>query len=325
MYDVITIGSATKDAFLVSKDFQILTDPKSKNRKLECIPFGSKIELDSMYLTTGGGATNAAATFSQLGFKTSIITRIGDDGPGADVLADLKKFEIDTKLVKVVKKGMTGYGTQLMVPTGERSVLIYRGVSNNFSDRDIPWSKLKAKWIYMSSLAGNTALATRIVKHAAKNGIKIAYNPGSGELKKGVKAFEQIMRHVTILNVNMEEAQLLARTTSRDVKVIAKKILHPGMNLIITDGPRGSYLANDDGIVFARTRNVKVISRTGAGDAFGSGTVSALMNGKSIEEALQIGTVNAEGVIGSYGAKLGILNKWPKKSLLKLIKVRNIS
>jgi ribokinase len=324
MYDVITIGSATKDAFLVSKEFKILPDPKSPTGKLECIPFGSKIELDEMVLTTGGGATNAAATFGSLGFKTACITRIGDDDDGKAVLADLKKFKVKTPLVKVVKGGQTGFGALLTASNGERSVLVHRGVAGEFTDRSVALSKLKTKWIYMSSLAGNTALALRIVKYASKKGIKVAYNPGSKELKKGLATFGPIMRHLTILNINLEEAMMLANSKSRDVKVLAKKILHPGMHLLITDGPRGSYLATDEGIVFARTRNVKVISRTGAGDAFGAGTVSAIMKGSSVEEALKVGTINAESVIQSYGAKFGILTAWPRESVLKQIKVRKL-
>ena len=324
MYDVITIGSATIDAFLISKAFKVLPDPRQKDTDLECVPFGSKIELDNMVLTTGGGATNAAATFANLGFKASVVTRIGDDAPGRDVLTDLKKYNVDTKLVKTVKRGVTGYGTQLMVPTGERSVLVYRGVSNDFSEKDITWSKMKTKWIYMTSLAGNTSLALKIVKNAAKKKINVAYNPGSGELKKGVKAFEPIMRHLSILNVNLEEAAMLAGSKTRDVKSLVKKLMRPGLNLIITDGPRGAYLANEDGIVFARTRTVKVISRTGAGDAFGSGTVSALMKGLPIDDALRVGTINAESVIGSYGAKFGILEKWPSAAIMKQVKVRNM-
>ena len=169
MYDVITIGSATIDAFLVSKAFKVLPDPRAKNRdKMECIPFGAKIELDDFYLTTGGGATNAAATFASLGLKTAIVTRIGDDASGAEVLKDLKNRHIATTLIKTVKNGITGYGSQLVAPGGERSVLVSRGVSASFTDRAVTTSKLKSKWIYMSSLAGNTNLALRVAKAANK-------------------------------------------------------------------------------------------------------------------------------------------------------------
>lgn len=324
MYDVITIGSAIKDAFLVSKEFRVLPDPKSPNTLLECVPFGSKIILDKMVLTTGGGATNAAATFGSLGFNVACVTRIGDDDDGKSVLKDLKQFKVKTGLVHTIKGGQTGYSALLTASNGERSVLTHRGVSGKFTDKSITLSKLNTKWIYMSSLAGNVALATRIIKYAAKNNIKVAYNPGSQELKKGLRAFSNILKNVTILNVNLEEAKLLANTNSKDVKQLAKKILHSGMSLIITDGPRGSYLANEDGIFFAQPRNVKVISRTGAGDAFGSGVVASLIKGKTAEEALQVGTINAESVIQSYGAKMGILNKWPSKSLEKQIKIRKI-
>jgi len=49
------------------------------------------------------------------------------------------------------------------------------------------------------------------------------------------------------------------------------------------------------------------VDRTGAGDAFGSGFVSALIKGASLDEALQLGSANATGVLGEWGANEGLL------------------
>ncbi len=324
MHDIITIGSATTDVFLISKEFKVLPDPRGGQGKMECIPFGAKIELDDLFLTTGGGATNAATTFGSLGFKTGCVTRVGDDDNGKTVLKDLKRVRVSTDLVQVVKGGQTGYSALLTAPNGERSVLVSRGVSGDFTDRDVPTSKLKTKWIYITSLGGNTALVLHIAKWAAKKKINIAYNPGSQELKKGIRVFDQLFKYITVLAMNLEEAQLLTGAKSRDIKMLTNKILRPGMNLLLTDGPRGSYLATDQGTYFARPRGIKVISRTGAGDAFGSGTVAAIMKGYALEDALRVGTLNAESVIQHYGAKKGILTAWPTEALLKQVKVREI-
>lgn len=319
-YDIITIGSATRDIFLVSKAFQIIKSDQFATGMGECVSFGSKIEVDTAVLTTGGGGTNAAATFASLGFNTACITRIGDDSSGRDVLDDLKAYGVKTTLVNKVKGGQTGLGVLLTVKSGERSVLVQRGVSNEFSDKDVPWSKLKTNWIYMTSLGGNTSLALKVVRHAKKNGINVAFNPGSKELKKGLRALEPIIRGLTVLNLNLEEAQMLTRSKSSDVPGLCTKLSRPGLMLIITDGPRGAYAHLDGTTWFVRPTSLKGISRTGAGDAFGSATVAALMKDKGIDEALQLGVANAESVIQSYGAKIGILKKWPSAKTLKKYK-----
>ncbi|MDP2631559.1 MAG: carbohydrate kinase family protein [Candidatus Uhrbacteria bacterium] len=324
MYDVITIGSAIRDVFFVSRHFKIISSPQFSTGKGECISLGSKIDVDELVLATGGGATNAAATFASLGFNTATITRVGEDDPGDAVIKDLRKFGVKTTLVNKVKNGTTGFSALLTTQTGERSILTHRGVSSDFEDKDIPWSKLKSKWVYMTSLAGNNALALKIAKTATKNGARVAFNPGALELRAGVRSLEPIMRHLTLLNVNLEEAQMLAKSKSRDIKRIASKIAKPGLMLVITDSSNGSYAYLDGTLWFARPRNIKAVSRTGAGDAFGSGLVAALMNDKGIDEALQIGTINAESVIQSFGAKQGILASWPNKKLTDKIRVRTL-
>ncbi|MCH8049493.1 hypothetical protein IH979_02155 [Patescibacteria group bacterium] len=322
MYDVITIGSATRDVFLVSKAFRIIKSSQFPTGAGECVSLGSKIEVDKLVLTTGGGGTNSAVTFSSLGFNTAVITRVGDDAPGKDVIDDLKRHKVKTALVKIIRGGDTGYSALLTTLTGERSVLVHRGVSSEFTPKDISWSKLKARWIYMTSLAGNVALALRIVRAAKKAGIRLAYNPGSSELKQGLRAMAPIMKHLTVLNLNLEEAQVLARSKTKDPEVLCKKIALPGLTLIITDGQNGAYAHLDGTTWFVRPHGIKTISRTGAGDAFGSGLVAALANDMGIDDALRVGTINAESVIQSYGAKVGILTSWPSKSHMTKTKVR---
>ncbi len=323
LYDIITIGSATRDVFLVSKAFQIIKSPRFRTGYGECVSFGSKIDVDEMVLTTGGGGTNAAATFASLGFDTAVVTRIGNDSSGKDVLGDLAKFGVKSSLVKKAR-GTTGFSVLLTAKNGERSVLVHRGVSAEFEEKDVPMNKLRAKWLYMTSLAGNTSLALKVVRAAHKHGTLVAFNPGSSELKKGMKGLDPILRHLTLLNLNFEEAQKLARSKSKDIKTLCQKIVRPGLTLVITDCPRGAYAHLDGTTWFVRPRGIKAVSRTGAGDAFGSGLVAALARDKGIDEALCIGVANAESVIQSYGAKTGILQKWPTEKEMKRYKVRTL-
>ena len=51
----------------------------------------------------------------------------------------------------------------------------------------------------------------------------------------------------------------------------------------------------------------EVVDRTGAGDAFGSGFVSALAKGAGVEQAIRAGSANATSVVEYVGAKKGIL------------------
>ncbi|MEK7615243.1 MAG: PfkB family carbohydrate kinase [Patescibacteria group bacterium] len=319
MFDIITIGAAVRDVFMVSDKFVVVKSKKFATGAGECMALGSKIEVDEIVFTTGGGATNAAATFASLGFHTATMTRVGDDASGKDVIDDLNRFGVSTHFVRAIKKGQTGYSALLTMNDGERTILTYRGVSSTFESKDINWGGCKqTKWIYLTSLGGNIALAKKIILESAKAGVKIAWNPGQGELKMGMKEFAPLLPHVDVLMVNLEEAQLV--TKKKEVKAMFEALHSDGKIRLITDGTNGTDVWRDGWMAHSGTTDVKAISRTGAGDAFGSGFLAGFIKKENLKYALALGTLNAESVIQQYGAKKGILKSWP--SLLKTRKIK---
>ncbi|KKT14676.1 MAG: hypothetical protein UV97_C0017G0001, partial [Candidatus Yanofskybacteria bacterium GW2011_GWF2_43_596] len=62
MHDVVVIGSATKDVFLDVKKIKPTKSDEFTTGQALCFGFGSKIAIDSMIFTSGGGGTNAATT-----------------------------------------------------------------------------------------------------------------------------------------------------------------------------------------------------------------------------------------------------------------------
>jgi len=334
-FDVLTIGAATRDIFLVSDDFFTMKTTESKTGIAECMALGSKIEIKKFFATTGGGATNAAVTFRSLGYKTSIISRIGDDETGQDVIDDLKKVGVETKFLKKISNGQTAYSTLLTMPEGERTVLIFRGVSSSFVASDIDWNAIKkSKWIYLTSLGGNLELSKKIIEFASQHKVKISWNPGTGELKKGWKAFSSILSFVDVFLINKEEAELLTGVTDRR-KLVARFRTDPlrlplikgevirSRITLITDGSKGTMVIDGTKSFHVGTSGTKGISKTGAGDAFGSGFVASYMKTNDAKKAAQVGTVNAESGIQHLGAKKGILKAWPSEGKIKKIKVKN--
>ncbi|EKD33060.1 MAG: ribokinase family sugar kinase [uncultured bacterium] len=318
-YDIVSIGSATKDAFMISKKFKVISSDKFSTGKGECVALGSKFEVDKLVFTTGGGATNTSATFGSLGFKTACITRVGDDANGKDVIKDLKKHKVDAKFVKAVKGGMTAFSVLLTLPSGERTVLVHRGVSASFDENEIQLSKMNTKWFYITSVAGNLSLIRKTQKSKAKT----AWNPGTQELAKGIKALRPIIERTDIFQVNLEEASALTGIAYvKKDKIL--KFFHPkqGQIIIVTDGIRGAYaITSKECLRAVPNSRVKPISRTGAGDAFGSAFTASIIKNKNITTALQTGVLNAESVVSHIGAKRGIIKTWPNKKALSTIKV----
>lgn len=327
MHDIISIGSAVRDIFVLSKEFEIIKNARMEGGLAECVPLGSKVDIDELFVTTGGGGTNSAATFAHFGLKTGALVRIGNDEDGDLILEDLESRGIDTSLCVRDSKDNTGLSILLTAPGGERTVLVYRGVSGLFTEKDIPTSKLKTRALYITSLGGDYKTLEKLATYCEKKAVFLAWNPGNKELALPKTKLRHMLTAADILIVNKEEAIKLAGGKPEHLSVIglARKLLrHDHQIIIVTDGTKGTHAASKTESWFVGTREIKSISRTGAGDAFGSATVASLLKGTSLLDALRIGTLNAESVIGSYGAKQGLLTEFPAPSELDKIPYKKL-
>lgn len=323
MFDVITIGAATQDVFLTSKGFHLMRSVSLK-RICECFPLGEKVNVERIDFETGGGATNAAATFRNLGFSVGVIAKVGDDSAGAAVVNDLRARKINTDWVRRVIGGSTGYATILLTPHGDRTALVHRGVSAAFSSADIPWKKLNAAWLVVSSLAGNLKLFKRLINTACARGVRVAFNPGMGELRYGLEVLRTHCGAAHVLLLNREEAGMLA-PGARDIHALRRRLSAHFQNaVVVTEGARGAYYWDRERFLHAESRKVKVANSTGAGDAFGAGFISGILRWSDPARSLQLATLNALGTIQQMGAKRGLLARWPSQREIGKVKVVEI-
>lgn len=323
MFDIITFGSATRDLFLRSKKFKIVGEKKFITGKGLCLSLGSKIDVKDMVFSVGGGGTNTAVTFTKQGLKTAYCGMVGKDAAGDDVIKELKKFNIDTNLLLRTSRKPTNHSVILSSDQKERTILVYRGASDQLSKKDIPWRKIKSKWIYLAPLSGKMALLSEgLVNFAKKKGMKVAMNPGSTQLNLSKESLERIMRKVDILVLNQEEASLLTRIPYQKEKEIFKKLdkMVSGICLM-TKGPGGAVASDGKYLYRAGVLNIKPVDWTGAGDSFASGFLSGYIKSKGdIVYAMQLGTANGSACLKRFGAKNGLLKKGDKWNKIKVEK-----
>ncbi|MGQ7338686.1 hypothetical protein ACTGYP_12780, partial [Streptococcus suis] len=92
---------------------------------------------------------------------------------------------------------------------------------------------LSADWFYISTLAGNFDLLTKLLKHANRHSIRVAIDPGAGELAQPGK-LKALLPLVTVLKANAEElAKLFGGDNVRDTVVRAADLTP---YLVGTDG-----------------------------------------------------------------------------------------
>ncbi len=314
MFDVITFGSATWDIFVRDKEFAFKKDKRFFNEKAICFPLGSKIDVDEIHFSSGGGGTNTAVGFSRQGFKTAYCGMIGDDLAGDKVIDDLKRFKVDTSLVSKTDNQSTNHSIVISIPEKDRTILVYRGASENF----LFSTHIKAKWFYLAPLSGKLANSFgRIIDFGFKNNIKIAVNPGNSQIR--MPGIKEILKKTDILFLNQEEASFLTGISYNKEREILKNIssFYPGI-FVMTKGKRGVVVSCGDKRYRAGALKSTVVDRTGAGDSFASGFVSGIIRKNDIEYAIQLASANATSCLKKWGAKNGLLEKGQRFKKIKV-------
>lgn len=309
--DVISIGDIVTDDFidLIEKEEHTYSN---QDGKWLAIPFGTKIPFDHhTVIPAVGNASNAAVAFARLGLRSSFATNVGGDQEGRDMIAVLQSEGVDHRFVRINPHHKSNFHFVLQFGA-ERTILI------KHEEYDYHWPHFKKdempRWVYFSSisehaLAYHDQVADWLEKHPD---VKMAFQPGTFQMAAGTDRLKRIYRRSEVLILNREEAVTVGGGNHGDINDLFDHLHRLGpKTVVITDGPAGAYTS--DG-----SQRLKMplypdpgppVDRTGAGDAFASTFVAALIKGNSVEGALQWAPINSMSVVQKLGAQAGLLNE----------------
>lgn len=349
MYDVITFGSATQDVFMSSRRFRVVEEKKFITKKGLCVPLGSKMHMESVFFAMGGCGANTAVTFANQGLKVAYCGQIDKDAAGQEVKETLTKHGVSLEFLKETTKWQTAYSVIISLPGVERSILEYLGACHYLTKKDIPFNRLKTKWFYVGPLSGESYKVFKpIIDFAVRRQIKLAVNPGKTQLETGLKDLRTSLNKIDIFIVNQEEAAKLTNLDYQAEREIFRKLDKWIEGIVVmTKGPAGVMVSDGTTLYSAGIPPSGLIDRTGAGDAFGAGFVSGIINWSyqakkqssrvsqsqvklgwvtpaAIEYAIQLATANATACIQKVGAVNGLLKKgqWGKWERVKVTKAK---
>lgn len=264
-----------------------------------CEVYGGKMEVQEVVIASGGGGTNTAVSFAKKELKTAVVAEMGNDPAALVVFKDLGEAGVETRYVVQEQTQTTAVSAILIGEDGGRSVITYRGASAMLTKHDFPFEELETRWLHISSLGGNINLLKQLLSWAKKKKIRVSLNPGMPEIDQKTKLIP-LLSEVEVLFLNKEEEETLFGSDSVESK--GSKVT------VITDGGSGGEVIIDGRQVhYDAIKMKKVVNTTGAGDAFASGYVSAILYGKDYERAIEWGRANATGVLSHVGAKKGLL------------------
>ncbi len=302
--DVLCIGNATIDVFVLLKNLQKFSYDKFSNNI--SFPLGEKVPLDEHKLTMGGNAANLAVGLKRLGLNTALAAEIGSDEFSEKIVNTLKKEEVDQTYIKKGDR-QTPYFNIVLSYAGDRTILDERTPSEEV----IEIKNANPKYFYLTGLNGNWE---KIFPEVILNNPDslFAFNPGSRQLNEGFEKTLEILPKIEILFVNLAEAQKIISEQETDIKILMTKLKSKGVKVaVVTDGINGSYAINSNEEIFhiGSVSKEKPVERTGAGDSYAGAFLYAIIKGKSVEEAMRYGAINADSVIKKIGAQDGLLKE----------------
>lgn len=283
MIDVLTIGDVKMDTFVMLHDANVHCGLQREACQI-CLSYGTKIAVERMESQLAGSAANVAVGLARCGLKTAIVSYMGEDETYALAMKQLKTERVNGSFIKKTKRAKSAQSIVLTFQ-GERTILT--------SFIDTPYrlpNLIKApKWIYVSEMGPASSLLFRdLIRYKQKHpSVCLAMNPGSEQIREREETFLELLKQTNLLFLNVEEAQALTKTETREISDLVRAILDLGVQtVILTDGQQGAYYGNKTLLLSIPIFPGQRVESTGAGDSFAAGFLAAVLANHSPDIAL---------------------------------------
>jgi sugar/nucleoside kinase (ribokinase family) len=250
---------------------------------------------------TAGAETNVAVGIARLGLRMGWASRLGDDSMGRFLIGEFTREGIDCSHVAVVPGAKTGFMFKGRVDDGSDPPIEYHRQGSAASrmtaaDLDLPWlaqaRHLHATGIF-PALTPDTLAATRAAMAQMRaHGRTISFDPN---LRPALWPSPDTMRatinglaaHADWVLPGLDEGrQLTGQTTPEGIAAFYRTL---GARLVVVKlGADGAWFDGEAGQGHVPAFAVdRVVDTVGAGDGFAVGLISALLDGRSVVDAVR--------------------------------------
>lgn len=269
----------------------------------DVLPEGKKI---------GGAPANFAYHVSQFGLQSCVVSAVGDDALGNEILENL------------TSKGVTHLIEKVPYPTGTVQVEIDQaGIPQYEIKENVAWDNIPYT-AHLENLAEKTqavcfgSLAQRnVVSRNTINRFLDAMPQGHDTLVVFDVNLRQGFYNKEILCNSMTRCNIL-KINDEELVTVSRMFGYPGIDLqdkcwillgkynlkmlILTCGINGSYVFTPGNVSFQPTPKVEVADTVGAGDSFTAAFIAGILRGKSVTEAHSIAVRTSAYVCTKKGA-----------------------
>lgn len=254
----------------------------------------------------GGSAGNTVFALNHLGIRAELFGKVGEDEYGRFYLDKLIQSGASGKYILQAGGTGTGICLALRTPDGERTMRSFLGKSLDINSDDVNAVDFSIFDVVMVEgyMIGSPAFKD-LVKKVARDGCRIAFDPGSFELAAVNREFftNLCREHVDYLLLNHSEAESLCGKKTAEEMLDELGSIVPCVVLKL--GADGALIKEGKRRVEIPASPVdKVVDTTAAGDLFAAGFFCGTARGMSLEDAGKLGAEVAAEVIQTAGTEL---------------------
>ena len=314
-YDVVTIGDAAEDIFIRPKGLKVEKGSRVLSGQSVMIELGTKIPTPDAKLEIGGSACNTAVGFSRIGLEVATIVCLGkDDNMSTNIEQRLSDEGVDINLI-VKKNDVKANFSVILMAGDERTIFVNRNL-DDYSPLK-PKKTLSTSWIYAGPMGQKSEDVFKNILHlTSEKNVKLAWNPGSRQIKKSAREYRALLKNTEIIFLNREEAiRFINIPVKNNPKDLAVTLNNMGVKLVvITDGKNGASCFDGNKHYHIDAASRDRVDPTGAGDSFATGFSARIMKAEkldqdAIEEALKWGVFNSTSVVNQVGTQPGLLTE----------------
>ena len=252
----------------------------------------------------GGSAANTVVGLARLVLKTGFIGKVAKDHEGQLLLNDFVREGVNTNGIVIAEKGRSGVVAAYVDKKGARALYVHPSVNDSltYEEINIEYAE-QTSFLHLTSVDAKPFQAQKKLV-AELNDVKVSFDPGEIYARKGLAALKPIVRKSFVMLPSAGELKML---TGKGWREGAKMLLKEGASVVAVKlGEKGCYVTDDKESHLIEPYKVKVVSTTGAGDAFCAGFLYGLVKGKDLYQCGKLGNFVASRCITKVGARKGL-------------------
>lgn len=269
---------------------------------------GETISGEDLQIIPGGKGANQAVAAARQGTPTAMVGRVGRDSFGPDLINNLKQNGVDTAHVQTDPESATGTAIIIVDTNGQNSIVLSPGGNGKVTPADVEEIPFSEATLLLLQLEIPVEAVLAAARRAKENGLRVLLNPAPARALP-----DELLALPDFLVPNESELSLLSGLPVNDLpsaENAAKTLLERGIQtVIVTLGANGALIVNKELTKHIPSFKVDVVDTTAAGDAFIGGFASALLQNKSLEEAVRYGCACGALAATKFGAQPSLPTK----------------